>query len=142
MIKDIEVKTEQTLEAMLAELEKIAATLEGGDQPLEQALQLFENGIRLARHGQKRIEAAEARIEILLGAGTAQETLTAFDDAAGEPRRGAPVRAETARSGPASPRVSASTTPPMMSASSPRESLGESAMRDNPPPIEEDDLPF
>ena len=86
-----------SLETMLAELEKIAATLEGGDQPLEQALQLFENGIRLARNGQKRIEAAEARIEILLGAGTAQETVRAFDDSANEPRRGAPARSEAPR---------------------------------------------
>ncbi len=72
-------ENEATLETMLTELEKIAGELEAGDQPLERALALFENGIRLARAGQKRISEAEARVEILLGAGTPAERTQPFD---------------------------------------------------------------
>ncbi len=66
------------LEAMLDRLEQIAADLERGEKPLDDALKLFEEGVTLAREGQKRIDDAEARIEILLGADTPQERLQPF----------------------------------------------------------------
>ena len=125
---------EQSLEAMLAELEKIAATLEGGDQPLEQALQLFENGIRLARTGQKRIEAAEARIEILLGAGTAQETVKPFDDSREARIASESAKADDSREARIASGVGRPTVRPAQ--------VSSPMMGDNPPPIEEDDLPF
>lgn len=57
---------EKTFEASLAELEKIVATLESGDLPLEKSLELFENGIKLSRECRERLANAERRIEILM----------------------------------------------------------------------------
>jgi exodeoxyribonuclease VII small subunit len=48
-------------------LAKIVAELEGGDLPLERALELFEEGIRLSRSAQERLDRAEKRVEELLG---------------------------------------------------------------------------
>lgn len=71
---------ELSLEEMLKKLEDIARSLEAGDQPLEGALGLFEEGIKLAKLGHERIDAAEKRIDILLGAGTKSERVAPFDD--------------------------------------------------------------
>ena len=49
----------------MAELEAIVARLEGGDLPLEAALQQFEAGIALVRRLNHGLAEAEARIEVL-----------------------------------------------------------------------------
>lgn len=54
------------LEKILESLARTVERLEKGDLPLEQLLGLFEEGVRLAREGQRRLDAAEARIETLL----------------------------------------------------------------------------
>ncbi|OTA21336.1 exodeoxyribonuclease VII small subunit [Xenorhabdus beddingii] len=61
-------KTEQTpvFETSLKELEEIVIRLESGDLPLEDALNEFERGIQLARQGQKTLQQAEQRVQILL----------------------------------------------------------------------------
>ena len=41
--------------------------LEGGDLPLEESIALFEKGVRLSREAQARLDAAEKRVEQLLG---------------------------------------------------------------------------
>jgi len=60
-------------EAALARLEALVARLERGDLPLEDALATFEEGVALSRRCAARLEAAERRIEILVGEGAAQE---------------------------------------------------------------------
>lgn len=52
-------------EVALKELEGIVEQLEGGDLPLERALELFERGVRLSRECQKRLDEAERKVEIL-----------------------------------------------------------------------------
>jgi exodeoxyribonuclease VII small subunit len=56
-----------TFEATIAELGRIVEQLERGDLPLEQSLDLFERGTRLSKDAQARLDAAEKRVELLLG---------------------------------------------------------------------------
>jgi len=53
-------------EEALSGLEKIVAQLEGGEIPLDDALQLFEEGVRLSRFCSAKLDEAERRIEILM----------------------------------------------------------------------------
>lgn len=55
-----------SFEANLQELEKVVKELEGGDLPLERALELFEKGMELSAACRKQLEAAETRVEMLL----------------------------------------------------------------------------
>ena len=59
-------KRQPDLEKSLAELEKIVATLEEGDIPLEQALKQFEKGIKLSRECQTALQSAEQRVQMLM----------------------------------------------------------------------------
>ena len=59
-------------ESAIKELESIVDTLERGEMPLEQSLELFERGVRLSRFCHTRLEDAERRIEILTERGERQ----------------------------------------------------------------------
>jgi exodeoxyribonuclease VII small subunit len=48
-------------------LSSIVQTLERGDLPLEESLRLFEEGVNLSRTSQERLDAAQKRVEELLG---------------------------------------------------------------------------
>lgn len=54
-------------ETSISRLAEIVEQLESGELPLEQSLTLFEEGIGLARASQKTLDAAEKRVEQLLG---------------------------------------------------------------------------
>jgi exodeoxyribonuclease VII small subunit len=56
-----------SFETSLRRLGEIVERLEGGELPLEESLRLFEEGVRLARTSQARLDAAEKRVEELLG---------------------------------------------------------------------------
>ncbi len=56
-----------TYEDAYAELEQIVATLESGDQPLEEALSLFERGQKLTRHCAELLARAELKVQELSG---------------------------------------------------------------------------
>jgi len=62
-----------TFEESLDELESIVRELEGGDMPLERALELFEKGVGLSESCRKRLEDAETKVEILLKKGRSLE---------------------------------------------------------------------
>lgn len=67
-------------ESALRELESIVDTLERGEMPLEQSLEMFERGVRLSRFCHARLEDAERRIEVLTERGDrvpAPDTLSA-----------------------------------------------------------------
>ncbi len=67
MAKPQEAKEEdRSFEDVLARLQTVVARLEKGDLPLEESLAVFEEGIRLSRLGQKRLDDAERRVELLL----------------------------------------------------------------------------
>jgi len=54
-----------TFEAGLQQLELIVKEMEGGDLPLERALELFERGMTLSASCRRQLEAAETRVELL-----------------------------------------------------------------------------
>jgi exodeoxyribonuclease VII small subunit len=55
-----------SFEAQLARLAEVVDKLEDGELGLEESLALFEEGVRLSRGAQKRLDAAEKRVEELL----------------------------------------------------------------------------
>jgi exodeoxyribonuclease VII small subunit len=59
-------KPAASFEASLEELEKVVKELEGGDLPLERALELFERGVQLSESCRKQLEEAETRVEMLI----------------------------------------------------------------------------
>jgi len=48
-------------------LGEIVQALERGDLPLEESLRLFEEGVTLSRISQEKLEAAQKKVELLLG---------------------------------------------------------------------------
>jgi exodeoxyribonuclease VII small subunit len=54
---------ELSFEAALKRLEEIVRTLEKGEAPLDQSIELYQEGDRLRRHCEARLKAAQARIE-------------------------------------------------------------------------------
>jgi len=58
-----------TFEAGLQQLEAVVKEMEGGDLPLERALELFERGMKLSEACRKQLEEAEARVELLVRKG-------------------------------------------------------------------------
>ncbi len=56
-----------SFEQAVQRLGEIVERLETGDLPLEESLALFEQGVRLSRDAQARLDAAEKRVEQLLG---------------------------------------------------------------------------
>jgi exodeoxyribonuclease VII small subunit len=60
---DGEQSTELSFEEALKRLEEIVRTLERGEAPLDQSIELYQEGDRLKRHCEARLKAAQARIE-------------------------------------------------------------------------------
>ena len=60
-----EAQPKPTFEASLQELEGVVKEMEGGDLPLERALELFERGMTLSETCRKQLEDAETRVKIL-----------------------------------------------------------------------------
>jgi exodeoxyribonuclease VII small subunit len=56
-----------SFEDAVKRLSEIVQTLERGDLPLEESLRLFEEGVRLSRTSQDKLDAAQKRVEELLG---------------------------------------------------------------------------
>jgi exodeoxyribonuclease VII small subunit len=55
-----------SFETGLQQLEGIVKEMEGGDLPLERALELFEKGMKLSEACRKQLEEAETRVETLI----------------------------------------------------------------------------
>jgi len=72
--------SELSFEAALARLEEIVRTLERGEAPLDQSIELYQEGDRLRRHCEDRLKAAQARIDqIAFGADGKPKGVTPFD---------------------------------------------------------------
>jgi exodeoxyribonuclease VII small subunit len=54
-----------TFEAALAELEKIVASMEAGQMPLEQALTAYKRGAELLKYCQAALQDAQQQVKIL-----------------------------------------------------------------------------
>ena len=57
------VPDELSFEDALKRLEEIVRTLEKGEAPLDQSIELYQEGDKLKRHCEARLKAAQARIE-------------------------------------------------------------------------------
>lgn len=60
---------ERPFEAVMAELEQIVGKLEAGDLSLEDSLDAFERGMALSQQAERRLDAAEQRVERLVSGG-------------------------------------------------------------------------
>ena len=58
---------ELPFEKALVRVEEIVEALESGEPTLEESLALFEEGVMLSRQCNKRLNAAERRLEVLAG---------------------------------------------------------------------------
>jgi exodeoxyribonuclease VII small subunit len=64
---EIQPPSERNYEEAVIRLEEIVAKLEAGDLSLDESLTLFEEGIGLAKYCSGKLDAAEGKLEILLG---------------------------------------------------------------------------
>jgi len=72
--------SQMTFEQALAALEGIVQQLERGDVPLDQSISLYERGEALRAACQRRLDAAQARIEKIVTAADGRASGTqAFD---------------------------------------------------------------
>jgi exodeoxyribonuclease VII small subunit len=55
----------ETFEAALAELERIVATMEGGQLPLAEALAAYQRGAELLQYCQAALKDAEQQVQVL-----------------------------------------------------------------------------
>ena len=69
-----EAKAEEGLESRLKRLEEIVGQLETEELELDRALALFEEGVAHVKEANKALEAAELRVEELLGEGEGATT--------------------------------------------------------------------
>jgi exodeoxyribonuclease VII small subunit len=60
-------ETTESFEEILRRLKQVVERLEGGELALEDALRSFEDGVRLTRQGTAILDAAERRVEMLVG---------------------------------------------------------------------------
>ncbi|MEJ2410522.1 MAG: exodeoxyribonuclease VII small subunit [Novosphingobium sp.] len=83
MTGETEEIAELSFEDALRALETIVRQLESGDVPLEDSISLYEKGEKLRQHCQKRLDAAQARIERIVtgpdGAATGTQPFDAPD---------------------------------------------------------------
>jgi len=69
-----------SFEDALKRLEEIVRTLEKGEAPLDQSIELYQEGDRLRRHCEARLRDAQARIEqIAFGSDDKPAGLKPFD---------------------------------------------------------------
>ncbi|MBN3522318.1 exodeoxyribonuclease VII small subunit [Paenibacillus apiarius] len=62
---EVELMEELNFEAAMEKLEQIVAQLEGGDAPLEKAIDLFQEGMRLSKLCSEKLQQVERKIEML-----------------------------------------------------------------------------
>lgn len=57
-------------EEAIKELEAVVASLDSGDNSLDESITLFEKGIKLSKECQKMLDSAEKKVRILMSDGT------------------------------------------------------------------------
>lgn len=73
-------KGSKTFEAALKRLEEIVDALEGGETPLDKAMELYEEGLELSRFCGEKLKATELRLKKLSKTIDGQFELTDFDE--------------------------------------------------------------
>lgn len=80
MASDTQTIDTLSFEDALRALETIVRQLESGDVPLEDSITLYEKGEKLRQYCQKRLDAAQARIErIVAGPDSGAAGIQPFD---------------------------------------------------------------
>ena len=70
-----------SFEEALRALEEVVRRLESGDTPLDESIELYARGDALRNHCQKRLDAAQARIEAIVAGPDGQAAgLRPFDE--------------------------------------------------------------
>ena len=59
-----------SFEEQLKALEQVVERLERGELSLDESVRLFEEGVKLSNACKKELEAAEGRIQVLVGQGS------------------------------------------------------------------------
>lgn len=72
--------SELKFESALAELEKLVASMEAGQLPLEESLAAYRRGVELLQHCQHQLADAEEKVRVLDNG-----TLRPLDASPGEP---------------------------------------------------------
>jgi len=67
-----------SFEQAIRRLTEIVQTLERGELPLEESVALFEEGVRLSMMSQQRLDAAQKRVEELLGVDDGRARIAPF----------------------------------------------------------------
>ena len=65
---------EMSFEEALRELERTVRSLESGDVPLDESIALYERGEELRKACQKRLDAAQAKIDKIVAGSDGQPT--------------------------------------------------------------------
>ncbi len=73
MMAENTANSEITFEEALDELTQIVKSLEGGDLPLDRSLDAFERGVGLLKLCEKKLDAAENRVRLLVSSGEEYE---------------------------------------------------------------------
>lgn len=73
--------SDMTFEQALRELETVVRKLESGDVPLDESIDLYERGENLRKACQKRLDAAQERIEKIVSGTDGKPNGTAPFDA-------------------------------------------------------------
>jgi exodeoxyribonuclease VII small subunit len=66
-MSDAPANSVQSFEESIKRLNEIVAKLEKGELSLEDSMRFFEEGVKLVRHSQERLDAAQKKVEQLLG---------------------------------------------------------------------------
>ena len=66
MADDTTPRDTETFDTILKELQGVVQRLESEELPLEDSLKAFERGMELSRRGQRILDDAERRVEVLL----------------------------------------------------------------------------
>ncbi len=83
--------SDQPLEALIARLEEIAATIQSGDIGLEESIERYEEGQRLAKACQERLSAIQKKLEILTPSELRDDEPPSDDDAPRDLGRDNPI---------------------------------------------------
>ncbi len=70
---------EMKFEDALKRLEQIVESLEGGELPLEEAINAFEEGMKLMKFCSKKLEEAEKKVTLLIQKDNGEYVQTPFD---------------------------------------------------------------
>jgi exodeoxyribonuclease VII small subunit len=75
--------TEETYDALVERLEGVVGELETGRLSLEQSIERFAEGVRLARDASRKLDEAEARVELLVRSADGGDETVPFEPAKG-----------------------------------------------------------